>query len=130
MAAPQKMVFGPYIRCVHSIESDVFDVQSPAIHRLEHFCVVCPRFNSYWPEDNKWTCSVLAVVHKSVSVQPRLLLKDGQQQPQFPGILLDNYGEQRRCTPSTRCSTTHAADHATHHSWYTCLAPGSHMSAA
>lgn len=31
MAAPQKMVFGPYIRCVHSIASDVFDV-----HRLPY----------------------------------------------------------------------------------------------
>lgn len=51
------------------------------------------RFDAYWPEDNKWVASVLVVASRhAVPTQPRLLVKDGEQQPQFSGTLLDSHG--------------------------------------
>ena len=52
------------------------------------------RLDSFWPEDQKWISSVLIIASRhAVPNQPRLLVKDGEQQPVFPGSLLDSHGE-------------------------------------
>ena len=53
------------------------------------------RLDSFWPEDQKWISSVLIIASRhAVPNQPRLLVKDGEQQPVFPGSLLDSHGER------------------------------------
>ena len=40
---------------------------------------------------------LIVATRHAVPNQPRLLVKDGEQQPVFPGSLLDNHGK-RSCT--------------------------------